>query len=155
MSLAEHATPPGQAPEAWPAIKRLSIEKLFGRYSYLDLSPSDPARAESVALLYGDNGGGKTTLLKLIYSSLSPQDRHGHRTYVSKTPFASFKVEFSDGTTIAIVKDRDNLLGSYVFRICRKGVSKEFHVNANKDNNVKIDDNPDIPMLREELKNLD
>src|SRR5258706_430224 len=124
MSLAEHVTPPRQAPEAWPAIKRLSVEKLFGRYSYLDLSLAEPPRAEgSVALLYGDNGSGKTTLLKLIYSSLSPEEKQGHRTYLSKTPFASFKVEFSDGTTIAIVKDRDNLLGSYVYRICRKGVS--------------------------------
>jgi energy-coupling factor transporter ATP-binding protein EcfA2 len=156
MSLAENVAPPGRERDSWPAIERLSVKGLFGRYSYLDLSLGGSGSPRgSVALLYGDNGSGKTTLLKLLYSCLCPASNEGHRTYLSKTPFASLKVEFHDGDTIEIVKNAENLVGSYVYRIHYKGDLKELYINARKDHSVATEDeNPDIRLLHAELAKL-
>src|SRR5580692_9129891 len=84
MSLAENIISRGREPQTWPAIRRLTVTGLFGRYSYsLDIGRTGEPD-ESVALLYGDNGSGKTTLLKLLYSCLSPASGEGHRTYLAK-----------------------------------------------------------------------
>ncbi|MEU0528066.1 AAA family ATPase [Streptomyces niveus] len=76
------------------SITRVTVEGLFGRYDYaLDFNPR-------LAILYGDNGTGKTTILRMIHNLLSPGAGRGHKTAVANTPFQDFRIEFSNGTTI-------------------------------------------------------
>jgi energy-coupling factor transporter ATP-binding protein EcfA2 len=95
------------------AISRIEIEQLFGRYSYvlsydeLNLSPF---------ILYGNNGAGKTTIIKLLFHLLSPNQKREHYTFIAKTLFAKFTVFFANGKLI-IISRQDSLLGSFTLQI--------------------------------------
>jgi len=82
------------------SIVRLEIERLFGRYSYV--LPASEFGIYSPFILYGDNGTGKTTLLKLLFHILSPKQKHGHRRFIAQTPFASFSVFLADGKRLLV-----------------------------------------------------
>lgn len=87
---------------------------LFGRYDYdLELSrPGDDSESR-IAILYGDNGSGKTTILRLLFHLLSPAHRRGHKTFVAGTPFRSFVVQFSDGRRVQASRDGPDLTGTF------------------------------------------
>ncbi|MDT0571156.1 AAA family ATPase [Streptomyces sp. DSM 3412] len=53
-----------------------------------------------MAILYGDNGTGKTTILRMIHNLLSPGPGGGHKTAVAKTIFREFSVYFSNGVKV-------------------------------------------------------
>ncbi len=92
-------------PGVQPLVRRVDIEGLFGRLDYtLDLrvEGGDPR----LILLYGDNGAGKTTILKLLWHLLSSANNRGHRTAIRKTDFRRFTVELSDGTVVSAQKQR-------------------------------------------------
>ncbi|WP_180990718.1 AAA family ATPase, partial [Streptomyces malaysiensis] len=75
-------------------ITEVAVSKLFGRYDYaLEFDPR-------LAILYGDNGTGKTTILRMIHNLLSPGPGRGHKTAVASIPFHEFRINFSNGATI-------------------------------------------------------
>lgn len=131
----------------WPAVASLSIQNLFGRYTYDDLAFRRSGH-DDIAILYGDNGVGKTTILKLIYSSLSPVTNEGNRNYLSMTPFTKLKITLLNGSEIEITKDMNKLLGSYFFRIN----DYTLLVNATKTHRVSGEDNPRIDEIPERLR---
>lgn len=95
-------------------IKEVSVERLFGRYDYqLRLAESENESLPMISLLYGDNGTGKTTILKLIFHILSSDLTRGHKTYVARVPFQKFSIEFSDGATVIVSRPSDSLLGEF------------------------------------------
>ena len=49
------------------SISKINISKLFGKYSY-SLSS---LIMEKIVILYGQNGSGKTTILKLLFKALT------------------------------------------------------------------------------------
>jgi len=60
---------PGE--ESAYSIRRIRVEKLFGRYTY-DLHAGGGRGTKSkILILYGDNGSGKTTLLRLVFYLLA------------------------------------------------------------------------------------
>src|SRR5689334_4130940 len=68
-------------------ITRVTLKGLFGQYDY-DLPNAPGIEAlRDVVILYGDNGCGKTTLLKLIFHLLSPANNRSHRTSLYQIPF--------------------------------------------------------------------
>src|SRR5712691_5540048 len=73
------------------AVIGIEVDDLFGLYSYRlggpDASPEDLSR---LLILYGDNGSGKTTILRLVYHMLSKEDDQGHRSYIARVPFRRF-----------------------------------------------------------------
>jgi len=93
------------------AIIRIEVEQLFGRYSYV---LSDDELNLSPFILYGNNGSGKTTILKLLFHLLSP--KREHYTFIAKTLFAMFAVVFAGGKRIKISR-QDGLLGSFTIQI--------------------------------------
>lgn len=88
------------------AITHVTVQKLFGRYDYaLEFDPR-------LAILYGDNGTGKTTILRMIHHLLSPGPGRGHKTAVAKTIFREFSIGFSNGVAVHAKRDRSDI-GTY------------------------------------------
>lgn len=101
-------------------ITRIEVEKLFGRYNYeIGIPRNNSSTISRIALIYGDNGTGKTTILKLLFHLISPSGGKGHRSFICRTPFSRFTVVFSDGTKIEAVRDGLNLTGSFTFAFTR------------------------------------
>lgn len=91
-------------------ISRVKIKNLFGLYSY-DLPESEIMT--DAAILYGDNGVGKSTILKLVFHLLSVANDRGHRNALYKSDFESLEVTLSSGVVVAAefkIKDGDKIL---------------------------------------------
>ncbi|MGW7461479.1 AAA family ATPase [Streptomyces sp. NPDC054797] len=88
-------------------VSALEIRKLFGsRDLSIDLAGSDSGRdrGQRLSLLYGNNGSGKTTALKLLWHALSPSETEGHRSEIGRTPFESFTIYLCRGDVIKFSK---------------------------------------------------
>lgn len=78
-------------------ISFIKIEGLFGLYSYLVPQTGELTDA---AILYGDNGVGKSTLLRLAFHLLSAASDRGHRTALYKTDFHQLEVALATGVRL-------------------------------------------------------
>ena len=108
------------------AIKEVSVKQLFGRYDYqLRLGEVGNADVPRLSLLYGDNGTGKTTILKLIFHILSSRLSQGHKSYVASVPFKKINIAFSDGTTICASRSDGDLSGDFSLELARTGMETE------------------------------
>ena len=65
-------------------IKSIKVTGLFGRYTYQ--LPAEGQTLSDLNIVYGENGVGKTTLLTLVFNSLSPATNKGHRHRIADTP---------------------------------------------------------------------
>ena len=73
------------------SIVSIEVEQLFGRYNYtLSKKDIDGEVDSSLMIIYGDNGSGKTTILKLLFHLLSPHP--GHRKFLTQIPFSKFSL---------------------------------------------------------------
>jgi len=84
-------------------LKQLIVQKLFGKYNH---TVTFPIRGEenldpSVVLICGDNGIGKTRLLRML-NGLLDLDFSAFR----EVPFKSVKLTFSNGRTISVTPTR-------------------------------------------------
>jgi len=83
------------------AIVGFEIQKLFGYFDYNFIcDASNKLDLARLTILYGLNGTGKTTILKLTYHLLSPEQRSGHKSEIVRTVFKKFCIFLLDGTTI-------------------------------------------------------
>lgn len=95
-------------------IRRFEISGLFGLHDYrLEFGKSGTGESLHQSLLYGDNGTGKTTILKLMYNLLSRMPDQGSRTYLSKTPFKRIFLELTEGQSIELIKDQEQRLSFF------------------------------------------
>ncbi|WP_170321674.1 ATP-binding protein [Acrocarpospora pleiomorpha] len=103
----------------------MEVEGLYGRYNYRisPLSEEDAQKgAPPLMLIYGDNGCGKTTVLRLLWHLLSPADFKGHRSALAQIPFNRLRVRLGRGDTIDVQK-KENIIGSYSVIVKRPGQS--------------------------------
>ena len=77
-------------------ISSIKIEKLFGLYTY-DIPCNGISSLSNATILYGDNGVGKSTLLRAVFHLLSPLNNRGHRTALYQLPFLKMEVLLSSG----------------------------------------------------------
>lgn len=122
-----------------PILAFLAVDDLFGRYSYhVDTLNGADRR---LLLLHGDNGSGKTTILRLIYNLLSPADNRGHRTYLAATPFKRLSLTFTDGLHLEV--EKQELLGSFDLRATLPNAPEVLEARYEADENHRI--GPDTP----------
>ncbi|MFJ3944439.1 AAA family ATPase [Streptomyces griseoaurantiacus] len=96
-------------------VSAVEIYGLFGSRSLqVDLAGESRSQraGRRLSLLYGNNGSGKTTVLKLLWHALSPSDRGGHRSEIAKTPFERFTIHLCSGDVVSIEKI-DGLIGDF------------------------------------------
>lgn len=95
------------------SIKTIVVEKLFGLYDYTLTIPSTVE--DNVFIIYGDNGTGKSTILRIAYHLLSSETGQSHKTFLANSSFKYFLVEFSDGTKVSAERTDENedYLGEY------------------------------------------
>lgn len=132
-------------------IVGLSIKGLFGKLSYPHIPVNaDRAASGRVSVLYGDNGTGKSTILRLLYACLSPQPNAGLRTLIARTPFDEFVIHFTDNRYLKIEKENAN--GSYVVSVSIFGKLEIFDVLAGPDGRIR--DQESVQRLERLLRNL-
>ncbi len=98
-------------------VKRVRIEGLFEQFTY-DLSPQAAESSDySLFLLYGDNGAGKSTILRLMFHLLNPDPFGGHRTFVSQIPFCRIEIELTSGLVLSASKKEPFNKENYSIRL--------------------------------------
>jgi energy-coupling factor transporter ATP-binding protein EcfA2 len=112
-------------------IARIVIEGLFGQYSY-DLEPQagDDALAQ-VFILYGENGSGKTTILKLLNHLLSKELGRSHRTFLAKTQFSRISVYLSNGIVLSASRP-DSAVGNFTMSMAegKRKIKYDYVIDA-------------------------
>jgi energy-coupling factor transporter ATP-binding protein EcfA2 len=120
-----------------PAIRRVQVERLFGRYSYV-IEPKireAAGRPSRLVLLHGENGSGKTTILRLLWHLISPNEKVGHKSAIARVPFSSLVVDFTDDRQLKVTKAA-GLQGAFTITASRRGeksISADFKVDGNYD----------------------
>ncbi|MGE0103164.1 MAG: AAA family ATPase [Blastocatellales bacterium] len=79
-------------------ISSIKLQGLFGLYDYN--IPKEGTLSDAT-ILYGDNGVGKSTILRLAFHLLSAANNRGHRTQLYKTEFQRIEVMLSSGTMLS------------------------------------------------------
>lgn len=86
-------------------ISAIRIQGLFGLYTY---KLPESGEFSNAAILYGDNGVGKSTLLRLAFHLLSAANNRGHRTALYNTEFKSLEVDLASGITLSARSSQDS-----------------------------------------------
>lgn len=79
-------------------IASIKVEKLFGLYTY---HLPETNTFSNAAILYGDNGVGKSTVLRLAFHLLSAADNRGHRNALYSVDFQNLEVELVSGILLS------------------------------------------------------
>ncbi|MBH3460239.1 AAA family ATPase [Pseudomonas putida] len=87
-------------------IASIKVEGLFGLYDYTLPEGRD---FEDAAILYGDNGVGKSTVLRLAFHLMSAADNRGHRTALYNAEFAKLEVLLTSRVLLSAVRVGDIL----------------------------------------------
>lgn len=106
------------------AIASIRVEGLHGKFSYeLDIAPQQlldgieepevtTVTEDRLTLLYGRNGTGKTSLLRLLFHALSPAGNRGHRSAMRRIRFREFSVFLTDGSYVRYRRTGEEDVGS-------------------------------------------
>ncbi|QKS51729.1 ATP-binding protein [Azospirillum oryzae] len=94
-------------------IRSIEANKLFGYYTYQLPGEDEDKDLSNFFILYGDNGSGKTTILRLVHNLLVPESMPGARSYIGRTAFQSICVKLSDGSKVSAIRAEGNITGNY------------------------------------------
>ncbi len=132
------------------AIKKIEVKGLFGLYDYT-LPNKTESDISKLLIVYGDNGTGKTTLLKLFFYLLSTRNRSGYKTKIAETKFMKFSVHFQNGLEIGAYREAASF-GSYEYFISKKGKKiKSIVLKANADNSISIEPDSKDNIIYQEM----
>lgn len=111
------------APKRAITIERIKLVDLFGLYSYE--VPPTRGHLDRVAILYGENGVGKTNILRILFHMLSPAGNRGHRTALGKIKFRSVEVFLTNNTLVSCKRTGEKLDGRFRLEVVRLSKSGE------------------------------
>ncbi|MGN6552723.1 MAG: AAA family ATPase [Verrucomicrobiota bacterium] len=137
-------------------VQSIKVRRLFGHFDYdLDFTCATEAGPNRLSILYGDNGSGKTTILKLLFHLLSPVESRGHKTVVTQTKFSLFEVTLANGTRVIAERPGNKFSGSIELRIeKRDAVLESLKLKPDEDGSVSLRGTPDMPKLGKFLHRL-
>ncbi len=98
-------------------IRSILIKRLFGQYTYT--LPGHGSFSDA-AILYGDNGAGKSTILKLVFHLLSSANNRGHRTALTEVPYQLLEVTLNSGVTLTASRTGSSISGSKIYLTIRQ-----------------------------------
>ncbi|HWM25446.1 MAG TPA: AAA family ATPase [Chthoniobacterales bacterium] len=121
-----------------PSIVGVEVRNLFGYLSY-DIGARRSTKAADILLLYGDNGSGKTSILRLLFYLLSPVNGRGHKTAVARIAFSRFSVFFDTGIEVSAVRPEGQSNGSFQMTISvGSRVLHQFSFEADSEGSVRV-----------------
>ncbi|WP_419794776.1 AAA family ATPase [Pseudomonas palleroniana] len=85
-----------------PLISSIYVEKLFGLYCY---RLPETGALTNASILYGDNGVGKSTILRLVFHLLSSATDRGHRNALYNAPFGKIEVLLDSGVLLSAARE--------------------------------------------------
>ena len=138
-------------------IREIEVDSLFGEYNYR-LRPSETYHDPRVLVLYGQNGSGKTTVLKVVRSLMSTEDNGGHRSWLAKLPFQRVSIKLDNDVFVEAVR-KDELTEAFKWSI-RRGRVDVYSMNVRPRNGrVSMEDWDEAQRsrydaLKQELKSL-
>lgn len=98
-------------------ISRLYIDSLFGQYTYN--LPDGEASFDKTVIIYGENGTGKTNVLKILFHLLSSADNRGHRTSLGQIKFRRVEVGLSNQIEVCATREKERLVGAMRLEVNR------------------------------------
>jgi energy-coupling factor transporter ATP-binding protein EcfA2 len=123
------------------AVGSIEVKGLFGLYNY-DIPGSEPDKdTKTILILYGDNGSGKTTILRLLFHAVTTETGGGHKSFIARTKFEKVRFEFTDGHRISLVRSKGSLVGSFTMEVESPKESKpdRFGFEADQELRVQVD----------------
>ncbi len=121
-------------------IKEIYVENLFGYYTYTIPNNGLVDLRKRLLIIYGDNGSGKTTILKLVFNLLSAVNKAGHKSNIANIIFSQIKVTLESGIQIIALRDEAKE-GSFDYIIKENGDEKyNLHLQANEKNVIRLED---------------
>jgi len=138
-------------------IQSLKVVDLFHSLTYdLDFSELYSYDESRFSYIYGENGSGKTTILRLLFCALNPSPTRGYRTYIANVPFRSFEINLSSGHQISFHRDKENVESpGYNIKFGRDQQYDVISVVAEDDGSVRDKRNQEIRLYESFLSDLD
>lgn len=125
------------------AVSQICVEKLFGQYTY-NIPNDSNVDINKLLILYGDNGTGKTSILKLLFYLISPRDKKGYKTKIAKTKFQKLSIHFQNGTEIGALRE-NSLIGSFEYYISKNGkILKSVILKADSENTINLENESEV-----------
>ncbi|KAA6332751.1 hypothetical protein EZS27_018766 [termite gut metagenome] len=119
------------------AITKIEVKELFGLYDYT--LPNAESDISKLLIVYGDNGTGKTTILKLFFYLLATRDNSGYKSRLAETKFKKFSVHFQNGLEIGAYREEASL-GTYEYFISKnKEKIKSIVLKSNANNTIQLE----------------
>ena len=122
------------------SINRIVIKDLFNQYNYY-IPPITELKTDysRILILYGDNGSGKTTILKLLYNTLNIHISKIYANYLFNIPFSLFELTLSNSTIIKVFRDDESHIGSFTIELIeenKKPIKAEMKAEKDSDENL-------------------
>ncbi|NER36101.1 MAG: ATP-binding protein [Oscillatoria sp. SIO1A7] len=132
----------GRDPASHPlSIVRIEVERLFGKYNYiLEDPPGNLSLSSPLMILYGDNGSGKTTILKALFYLFATDWEKENISFFSETSLGLFSVFFADKTKVFFTRKDHDLTGSFKMSIERDDESYELVYDEEGEDKSNLED---------------
>ncbi len=132
-------------------LQHIFVEKLFG---YLTYNIPAHGTLQELTLLYGENGTGKTSLLRLVYCILSSTGSKGYKSLVSKYAFREIRLEFDCATVIASRPEAVDGSFEICIRTNNETTESRYELLAAEPGRVTREENPATEALHKHLEQL-
>lgn len=120
------------------SVTEIIVEKLFGIYNY-KVPLNSINELDKLLIIYGDNGCGKTSILKLFFYLLSTKDKSGYKTKIAQTKFKRFSIKFRNGIEIGASR-RITSLGGFKYYISQNDkIIHSVNLKANPENAIQLE----------------